>query len=265
MAEFAHNNHVHSATRTSPFKALYGYNPDFQVAPRVGPAVVPKADERLEELRAVQEECKAALKVAAERMKYYYDRSRADAPDFKVGDKVWLDARNVALTGTRKLSPRRLGPFEVLEKIGDLNYRLRIPATWRIHPVFHVTLLLPHAEDTIPGRTQPPPPPVTVQGEVEYEVEAIRDSRIHRGQLQYLVRWKGFSPADDTWEPERNVANAPEKLAEFHRAYPSAPRRLPQAVLAGLQFVPRPEPLVDYALCAHPRRGVISGLRAHWR
>ena len=219
----------------------------------------------MDEIRAVQDECKAALQVAADRMKYYYDRTKAEAPKFKPGDKVWLDARNIALTGTRKLSPRRLGPFEVLEKIGELNYRLRIPAGWRTHPVFHVTLLQRHESDTIPGRSQKPAPPVTVDGELEYEVEAVRDSRFRRGGLEYLVRWKGFSPSDDTWEPERNLMHTKEKVEEFHRAYPNAPRRLAAAVLAGLQFQPLPEPLVDYALSAHPGRGVISGLRAHWR
>ena len=199
VAEFAHNTRAHSATKVSPFKALYGYDPEFVVAPASPAASVPRAEERLDELKAVQDEAKAALEVAAERMKHFYDRMKAESPEYNPGDRVWLDARNVALTGTRKLNPRRLGPFEVVKKVSPLNYELKLPATWRIHPVFHTTLLSPHMADTIPGRPLQPAPPVMVEGTEEYEVEGVLDSRFRRGGLEYLVRWKGYSAAEDTW------------------------------------------------------------------
>ena len=131
--------------------------------------------------------------------------------------------------------------------------------------MFHTTLLSPHVADTIPGRPLQPAPPVMVEGTEEYEVEGVLDSRFRRGGLEYLVRWKGYSAAEDTWEPERNLEHAAAKLAAFHRRYPQAPRRLAAAVMAMLPFVVRPEPLVDHALSAHPRGGVISGLSASWR
>ena len=97
----------------------------------------------------------------------------------------------------------------------------------RIHPVFHVSLLEPKPSTTIPALSSPPPPdPITIDDEEEFEVAAILDSRLfgRRRQLQYLVDWKGYSTADRTWEPLSNVANSSELLADFHRKYPQKPR-----------------------------------------
>ena len=60
---------------------------------------------------------------------------------FEVGDKVWLDAHNLHLKMTCKLTPRRLGPFEVVEEISPVVYKLRLPKAWHIHDVFHASLL----------------------------------------------------------------------------------------------------------------------------
>ena len=76
------------------------------------------------------------------------------------------------------------------------------------------------------------PDPEEVEGEEEYEVEEILKSRMNRGKLEYLVKWKGYSNADNTWEPRGNLKNAEEVVEAFHRKYPSAPRPAPP----GLKF-----------------------------
>ena len=76
----------------------------------------------------------------------------------------------------------------------------------RLHPVFPVVKLMPAPVDPIPGRrSHPPPDPVLVEGEEHYEVEAILDSRISRGQLQYLIHWKGYSYEHNSWENATSV------------------------------------------------------------
>lgn len=64
--------------------------------------------------------------------------------EFKVGDKVWLNADKVQVyQASRKLGPKQLGPYEITEKLGDRDYRLKLPAALKIHDIFHVDRLAP--------------------------------------------------------------------------------------------------------------------------
>jgi hypothetical protein len=92
-----------------------------------------------------------------------------------------------------------------------------------LHPVFYVSLLEPCVSTSILDRVFPPPPPVYLAKGPEYKVQSICDSKIMRNKLYYLVDWLGYTPNDRTWEPAENVANAPQLLEEFHRAYPNKP------------------------------------------
>ncbi len=96
--------------------------------------------------------------------------------------------------------------------------KLRLPPEMkRVHPVFHVSLLEPYIANSIEGRIEPPPPPIVVEGELEYEVEDILDSRIRRNRKEYLVKWKGYDGIDAvTWEPESNVEHLADLLQKFH-------------------------------------------------
>ncbi|KNZ81369.1 Chromobox like protein, partial [Termitomyces sp. J132] len=67
-------------------------------------------------------------------------------------------------------------------------------------------------------------PPIKVEDKYHYKVDEILDSRIVRGRLQYLVHWKGYGPKDDTWEPQKNLNRAPDKLQDFHQRNPAKPR-----------------------------------------
>ena len=92
-------------------------------------------------------------------------------------------------------------------RVGPSVYRLRLPRSLnRLHPVFPVVKLLPAPKDPIPGRwNKPPPDPILVDGEEHYEVEAILDSRMSRGQFQFLIQWKGYSYEHNSWENATDV------------------------------------------------------------
>jgi hypothetical protein len=96
----------------------------------------------------------------------------------------------------------------------------------KIHPVFHVTLLCKHHADPHGRDPVQPPPTITEHGEEEYEVEEVLDSRKYGRwkKLQYLVKWVDYGPESNSWEPAENLDTAPEKVAEFHRRFPHAPR-----------------------------------------
>ena len=172
-------------------------------------------------------------------MKLHYDRHVREAPVFAKGEPVWLHAENLTMRQpSKKLCHKRIGPFKVVERVGELAYRLELPATARIHPVFHVSLL---SEVRKTYRKTPNPPPIDVEGELEYEVEEILDSRKFRGELKYLVKWKGYDPSHNSWESVENVANAPELVADFHRKHPSAPRRLSASLFKAITWKERPD------------------------
>ena len=152
MAEFVINSRTHSAHDLSPFEVVYGYQPLFNVpvGQRTGRGDV---DDRIELLKEVREDTRVALETVKKEQKAAYERGKREAHEFKVRDFVWLDAKDVNLkTPSRKLSDRQLGPFEVLERVGDLDYRLKLPwGRHRIHPVFHVDKLFPHRGNEING------------------------------------------------------------------------------------------------------------------
>ena len=154
-----------------------------------------------------------------------------------VGDKVWLQAKQIKIQKqSAKLGPKQLGPFEITEVISDVDYRLALPLALKIHDVFHVDRLSPYKGNDVNVLTLPPPDPVTVDGEEEYEVDHIRDSKLFGCTLKYLVRWTGYGEGEDTWEPASNLKHSPEKIQEFHARHPGAPQKINALLYASLPW-----------------------------
>jgi hypothetical protein len=152
------------------------------------------------------------------------NRKRLPAPQIREGTKVWLDARHIRTTRpSRKLDWKRLGPYVVKRQVSPYAYDLELPRGLRIHPVHHVSLLDPVARDLLPGQEITPPPPEEVDGDQEYQVERVEDSRMYRNQLQYLIRWTGYEQM--TWEPVKDVDGL-QALDAFHEKYPQKPGQL---------------------------------------
>jgi hypothetical protein len=175
----------------------------------------PAAETRLKELIKQREEALAAHDLARQKMAQYIMRK---AVPFKKGQKVWLEARNLRLPyQSRKLAPKREGPFTISDVLGKVTYRLTLPKQWKIHPVFHAALLTPYIETETHGPNYTNPPPDLVEGEEEFEIESILAHRKLGRSHQYLVKWKGYDSSNNTWEPERQFANAQEMLKSYKR------------------------------------------------
>jgi len=147
-----------------------------------------------------------------------------------------LNAKNIRTKRpSKKLAPKLYGPFKILEQRGELAYKLEISDRWKIHPVFHVSLLEPYRTSTRPAREQPPMTPEEIDGDLEWEVARIVKSEIIsyerrvRGstrsfeELRYFVKWKGCSEDENTWEPPEHLEHAKELVEEFHRENPDMP------------------------------------------
>ena len=226
LAEFVYNNTIQDSTKQTPFFANYGHHPrfdQFQLSTSKNPAAEDLATQLLE----IQKDMKTKLLEAQERQKQNADKSRKQHPPIRVGDKIWLLHQNLKThRPSDKLDYRRLGPFSIIKQVNEVAYRLELPPSMKIHPVFHVSLLEPYKDSTIHGRLQAPPPPIEVDGAEEFEVSEILDSRINRDKLEYLVHWQGYEVHERTWEPAANLENALELIAKFHREYPSKPKNV---------------------------------------
>ena len=121
-------------------------------------------EDRLAKAKAAREQAQAAL-----------DRVADQTPEdqFQEGERVWLEAKNLALPyQTRKLAPKRHGPFVITKRVSPVAYQLGLPPTWTIHDVFHASLLTRYKETTEHGTNFHQLPPKMVDGE-DVTVRAI--------------------------------------------------------------------------------------------
>jgi hypothetical protein len=225
LAEFSYNNSVNSVTGFSPFFALYGFHPrcDFKNSLAIE---VPAAEDRLNCLVDARSQLIRNLEAAQRAYTRGANRKRSPPPIYVPGDMVFLDSRHIRSTRpSRKFDYKWLGPFPIEKVLSRVAMRLTLPSTWRIHPVFHVSLLkrAPSTSSPFASTTLPPPLPLLVDGSEEYEVESILDSRLIRGKPHFLVHWKGFPISDRTWEPRDNLIHSHDLLRDFHAQFPSKP------------------------------------------
>ena len=142
---------------------------------------------------------------------------------FNVGDKVWLDGTNLRLShSSKKLAAKRYGPFTVTRVISPVVYRLALLSSWKIFDTFHASLLSPYKETPEHGTNFSEPPPDLIDGAEEYEVEAVLGQRTYGWgkKKQYLIKWKGYSDAHNSWEAATDV-NAPELVKEYLTTQPT--------------------------------------------
>ena len=223
MAQYTLNSWPNATTKKAPFELILGHIP--KVHQSVRPFKSLSAEAQLTQLKQACEEAKEALRKAADLV------LPTHFEPYQKGDKVWLEGHNLVTTHpSSKLAPRRYGPFSITRVVSCTSYQLKLPPQWRIHDVFHATLLTPYKETTLNGQSYQEPAPDLIDGQPEWEVESILKVRRRRNQLQFLVRWKGFSEAHDSWEPAKDI-HADERVMEFYKRHPATIRCTPSPII----------------------------------
>jgi len=221
MVEFAYNNKIHTVTKISPFKANYGQDPRMGFeGRRKGKYEV--AGKFMERMKKIQEEAKAALGKAQEEIKKFANRRRKKEEEYRVGNLVLLSTKDLKwqMKGRRseKLTEYFVGPYKVKGIISSNAIELELPKSIRIHPVVNVSRVRLYKLQ-VKGQKKTPPKLVIIKGEEEFKVEKIINKRTVRGKEKFLVRWKGYTVEEDTWENRENLENAKELVEEFEKIY----------------------------------------------
>ena len=177
-------------------------------------------------LDCAHKDASASANIATEAAKQHYDLRKKPAHKYKPGDQVWLEVSNLkSIRPSKKLGPKRYGPFKIVEKIGHTTYWLLLPDNWKlIHPVFNQDLLTPFNEAAYATQHKPrPPPPEIIGDKLEYEVQQILDARKHRNTIEFLVSWKGYGLEHNQWVKKHNV-HTKDLVTAFYKHYPLKPK-----------------------------------------
>ncbi|GJW19848.1 putative reverse transcriptase domain-containing protein [Tanacetum coccineum] len=209
LVEFSYNNSYHSSVRCALFEALYGRKcrspimwAEVGEGQLIGPELVQETTEKISQI-------KDRLKAACDHQKSYADKRRKPL-EFSVGDYVLLKVspwKGVVRFGKKgKLAPRFVGPFEIIEKVGPVAYRLDLPEELNgVHDTFHVsnlkkcladpTLQVPLDEIRVDAKLNFVEEPVEI---LEREFKKLKRSRI----AIVKVRWNSKRGPEFTWERE---------------------------------------------------------------
>ncbi|KAL0157229.1 hypothetical protein M9458_048475, partial [Cirrhinus mrigala] len=208
-AEYAQNSLKKPSTQLTPFQCVLGFQPP--LFPWSGePTNLPAVDTWLQRSEATWDMAHTNLQQAIQRVTHQANRLRRAAPQYQVGQWIWLSTRDLRLRlPSRKLSPRYVGPFKITKQITPVAFRLELPAHYRISPTFHVSLFKPAVDpggegdqdEAAPAET----PSLITEGEDIYQVNQILDSRRRGGVLQYLVDWEGYGPEEQSWVNSKDI------------------------------------------------------------
>lgn len=213
-AQLAYNSTKSATTGQSPFYANYGYEPMAYRDPKDIESISEGAQDKAQRMQRLHQELSKRIAQRNLTTSVQANKKRIEGPILKEGGKVFLSRKNLnTKRPCRKLDNLRLGPFMIEKVLGPVTFKLQLPETMRIHPVFHKSLLEPAPENA----------EIATEIELEddeYEVEEVVDLKKFGRQWKYLVKWAGWPTSQNTWEPQSNLTNCGRLVEDYHRKHP---------------------------------------------
>ena len=186
-------------------------------------AHLPALEECLKNLDTSRKEALTVHKPTQQLMKNWI---KSKFTPFEVNDKVWLEARNLKWNILDpKFALKREGPFTITKVLSPLSYQLKLPTSWKSHPVFHASLLTPYHGNEIHRPNFPGPPPDLINNEEEYRVKRILKHRGPPKNRSYLIRWNQYTAKEDAWLKETELRNAMEFLYAYKKRIKTSPKQ----------------------------------------
>jgi len=229
LAEFVYNNAPSATTGVSPFFTNKGYHPNLLVYPERDIASS-RAHDFVIDLDELQSTLKEKIANTQRQYKPSADSRRQQLLDFQARQAVFIKSQYFRMTcPSKKLSEKYLGPYKIIAQPSPQSFTLRLPDTMRaVHPVFHVSMLEPATPNPFQQCSEPLPAPIIIDGEPEYEISKIVDSKIdcqRACKLLYKVIWLGYEDTDNNseWLPATELEHAKELVNDFHLKYPAKP------------------------------------------
>lgn len=213
--EMAINSAPHSATKQTPYYLDTGTQLNMDPrATALQQASNKTAEDMVQTMQEIMAVARKNLLAAQQSMAEQANKKRKYI-EYQQGQLVLLNSKNLplpSLSASAKLRPLYIGPFTIMEKISPVVYSLALPDNYKIHNVFHISLL-----KQFHGTPPEAPQPDIIEGEPEYEVEAIIGHRTQRKKKQFLIKWKGYGHEYNTWEPEQHLEHAQEALNDYYK------------------------------------------------
>ena len=222
--EIAINNFTQSSINMSPFYCNYGFHLNFPPQVNLSDKTdslspVPVADDFIKRIHTAMSTAQSNMRSAQLSQKHQADKHRRHV-EFKVGDSVYLSTEN--LKGFNKLTKKWIGPFEIIQQINDVNFKLQLPADFKMHNSFHVSLLK-NADvsnsNQFPNRqivnVDPPVVESIDPADSEWEVEKIIKKQMRNRRWMYLVKWKNWDDEFNEWKCVSDLSKCRKLLREF--------------------------------------------------